>query len=245
MPICDKGDKKEAALFSAADFLAAKNIKFPLPKTVIMAPCVNLGAAVCSSGGKTYKLMSDIDIINDDLAIMHNFALGAPLCVILAEMAAALGAENFILIGSAGALNENLTFGDRVLCRGAFCDEGTGRHYFDGEYISADKMPVLSVLPVKAEGDTWTTDALFMETSSAAAYYAEKGCLTVDMEASALFAFAKARGLKAAAMFVISDLLFGGQWRPAKKNAQTVKALRALAEEIIKKSSKNSSPENF
>lgn len=235
MPICDKADKKDAPLFSAADFLAAKNINFPLPKTLIMAPCVNWGGAFSALSRKTYKLMSDIEIINDDLALMHNFSLGAPLCVVLAEMAAALGTENFILLGSAGALNENLTFGDRVLCRGAFCDEGTARHYFDGEYIPADKMPALCDLPVKAEGDTWTTDALFRETLSAVRHYDKKGCLTVDMEASALFAFAKARGLKASAVFVISDLLFGERWLSTNKNAQTVKALRALTEQVIRK----------
>ncbi len=231
----DKDVKKDSPLFSAADFLAAKKIYFPLPKTVIMAPCVNLGSAVSVLSVKRYNLMSDIDIINEDLALIHNFALGAPLCVVLAEMSAALGAENFILIGSAGALKEGLDFGDRILCRGAFGDEGTGRHYFDGEYIPADKISALCGLPVKAEGDTWTTDALFRETSSAINYYADKGCLTVDMEASALFAFAKARGFKASAVFVISDLLFGGRWRPTNKNAQTAKALRALTEEVVKK----------
>lgn len=55
------------------------------------------------------------------------------------------------------------------------------------------------------------------------------------MEASALFAFAKARGLKASAVFVISDLLFGERWLSTNKNAQTVKALRALTEQVIRK----------
>ena len=55
------------------------------------------------------------------------------------------------------------------------------------------------------------------------------------MEASALFAFAIARGLKASAVFVISDLLFGGRWLSTNKNAQTVKALRALTEQVIRK----------
>lgn len=233
MPISkNEGDK--ASLFSASDFLKSKNISFSLPKTVIMAPCSDMGKTLARFSVRSYKLSADIEIINSELAFIHNFALGAPLCVFLAELAAALGAENFILLGTAGALTEGLASGDKVLCRGAFSDEGTGRHYFEGEYISSSRMDSLQELAVKAEGFTWTTDAVFMETRSAVERYAQKGCLTVDMEAAALFAFAKARGLKAGAVFVVSDSLSGGEWRPAK-NARPLKVLRALSEELIKK----------
>lgn len=234
MSISKKELNGNEPVFTAADYLQSKHIRFDVPPALLMLPAVDLGAGLGGLSKKTYNLIGRIEIINDSLAVMHNFALGAPLCVLLAELASALGARKFVLAGSAGALAENLTFGDRVLCRGAYSGEGTSRHYVKEDYIPSQGLSALSSLPVKAAGDTWTTDAFFMETKSSAEFYRLKGCLTVEMEASALFAFAKARGFEAGAAFVIGDLLYGGVWRPAQKNAQTLKALRALVLDIIK-----------
>ena len=48
---------------------------------------------------------------------------------------------------------------------------------------------------------------MFRETKKELEYYRKKGILTVEMEASALFAVAKARSVRASAAFAISDLL--------------------------------------
>lgn len=234
MSVLKKETNKNEPVFTAGDYLQSKNIRFEIPPTLIMLPAVNLGLGLGGLSKKTYKLIGDIEIINDDLAVMHNFALGAPLCVLLAELSSVLGARKFLLSGSAGALSEELSFGDRVLCRGAYSEEGTSRHYVIENYLPARGFDIISALPVKAAGDSWTTDAFFRESKASVQAYREKGCLTVEMEASALFAFAKTRGFEAGAVFVISDLLYGGVWRPAQKNAQTVKALRALLSELIK-----------
>lgn len=234
MPISQKVINENELLFTAEAYLQSKNIRFEVPQTLLMLPAADLGAGLGGLSKKTYKLIGDIEIISDDLALMHNFALGAPLCVLLAELTAVLGAKKFFLAGSAGALAEGLSFGDRVLCRGAYSEEGTSRHYAGGNYFPACGFDGISSLPVKAAGDSWTTDAFFRETKASVQAYREKGCLTVEMEASALFAFAKSRGFEAGAAFVISDLLYGGIWRPAQKNAQTLKALRALVTDLIK-----------
>ncbi len=73
-----------------------------------------------------------------------------------------------------------------------------------------------------------------METAAAIKDYTAKGCISVDMEASALFAFAKKRGAEAGAAFIVSDLLYGGKWQPTEKPAHIRKEIRALLEEIIK-----------
>ena len=234
MSVSQKEINKNEPVFTAGEYLRSKNISFEIPQTLLMLPAACFGAGLGGLSKKTYKLIGDIEVINDDLAVMHNFALGAPLCVLLAELAAVLGAKKFLLAGSAGALAEGLSFGDRVLCRGAYSEEGTSRHYVSEEYFPACGFDVLSALPVKAAGDSWTTDAFFRETKASVQAYREKGCLTVEMEASALFAFAKSRGFEAGAVFVISDLLYGGFWRSVQKNAQTLKALRALVADLIK-----------
>ena len=83
----------------------------------------------------------------------------------------------------------------------ALRDEGTSYHYMapstyshvDGRLLDALKgafdgfsVPVLT-------GPTWTTDAPFRETQRAIDAMREKKLLAVEMEAAALYAFAKAR----------------------------------------------------
>ncbi len=121
----DSADRE--GLFTAADFLASKRISFKVPHNLIMLPSLNLSKELSSISKKTYHLIGDIEIINEDTAVFHNFALGAPLCVILAELAFVLGARNFIIVGAAGALLEGFSHGDRLLCTGAFVDKAPVR----------------------------------------------------------------------------------------------------------------------
>jgi uridine phosphorylase len=53
---------------------------------------------------------------------------------------------------------------------------------------------------------------------------------TVEMEASCLFAVAKATGTAAAAAFVVSDVLHGEQWEPHFGAADVLRGLWALFE---------------
>ena len=45
-------------------------------------------------------------------------------------------------------------------------------------------------------------------------HYRREGVLTVEMEAAALFAVAAVRGVEAASVFVLSDLLGETEWTP-------------------------------
>ena len=73
-------------------------------------------------------------------------------------------------------------------------------YYQLSEYSEADRglidlvAPALSrvAIPV-ARGATWTTDAPFRETAEAIATCRARGVLAVEMEAAALYAFARAR----------------------------------------------------
>jgi uridine phosphorylase len=54
-------------------------------------------------------------------------------------------------------------------------------------------------------------DAPYRETVEEVRYYQGEGVLTAEMEAAALFAVAKARGVELACAFVISDSFRSGQ----------------------------------
>jgi uridine phosphorylase len=83
----------------------------------------------------------------------------------------------------------------------ALRDEGTSYHYLPpGEFAESDPVLVAEAmhaieevaLPVY-QGATWTTDAPFRETAAAIARAHARNILAVEMEAAALYAFARAR----------------------------------------------------
>ena len=224
-----KNKLKLKPFFSAKDFLIGKKTFFKLPKTAILMPSADMTKFLQGHIKKHYNLFSDIDIVNDNVAVVHNFSVGAPLCIFIAEQLAELGVENFILIGVAGAIGKTLTLHKKVLCTGAFADEGTSRHYVTETLIKPSKQLTAKLFTLtENKGYTWTTDAIFCETKQEVNFYEKQGAQTVEMEAAAVFAFAKKRALKAGAIFVISDLLNSTKWDALpdrKKSAQTLAKL--------------------
>ncbi|MBW2448144.1 MAG: nucleoside phosphorylase [Deltaproteobacteria bacterium] len=129
-------------------------------------------------------------------------AVGASFAVLIAEEMFAAGCRLLISMTSAGRiapLREPPYF---VLIERAFRDEGTSYHYQPpAEYSHADPAMIerlgdaFASLPVPVErGATWTTDAPFRETAEAIRAREADGILAVEMEAAALYAFARARG---------------------------------------------------
>ncbi len=63
-------------------------------------------------------------------------------------------------------------------------------------------------------GKTWTTDAFYRETPNKVARRREQGCITVEMEAAALFAVAEFRGVQIGQLLYGADDLGGIEWDP-------------------------------
>lgn len=129
-------------------------------------------------------------------------AVGASFAVLIAEEMFAAGCRLLVSMTSAGriaALGEPPYF---VLIERARRDEGTSYHYLPpAEYSHADPVMVERLdgafkhLAVPVErGAAWTTDAPFRETAEAIRGRQADGILAVEMEAAALYAFARARG---------------------------------------------------
>jgi uridine phosphorylase len=86
----------------------------------------------------------------------------------------------------------------------ALRDEGTSYHYArPSEFAEADPdlvrtaaAALATVGPDSVIGASWTTDAPFRETAEAIEAARCKGILAVEMEASALYCFARAAGVR-------------------------------------------------
>lgn len=148
--------------------------------------------------------------------------VGAPNLAIQLEELYSLGAREFVSLGFAGALSKKLTIGDLVICNKAIRDEGTSYHYIKPKkYSVADKALTRQIeahFTASKEkffkGLGWTVDAPYRETFNEVKKYQKEGVLTVDMEASMLFAFGEYYKCKTAATFVISDSLAKLKWEP-------------------------------
>ncbi|TFF90810.1 MAG: purine-nucleoside phosphorylase [Promethearchaeota archaeon] len=155
------------------------------------------------------------------MGICGGFGIGAPAVAVLIEELAAFGVNNFLSIGTAGALQKDLRLGSYVICNKAIRDEGTSYHYLKPEkfsYPSANIMKNLVEVAKDLEltyslGIIWTIDAPYGETIEEIDIYRKEGVLTVEMEAAAIFAVAKYLNVEAAALFTISDYLCGDKWQ--------------------------------
>ncbi len=222
--------------FTAKDFLEGKKTFFKLPKTVILMPSADMTKFLKGHINKHYDLFSSIDLVNNNVAVVHDFSVGAPLCVFITEQLAELGVENFILIGVAGGIGRNLNLHQKVLCTGAFADEGTSRHYVTETLVKpSPKLTAKLANLTETKGYTWTIDAMFCETKQEVLFYEKQGAQTVEMEAAGLFAFAKKRKLNAAGIFVISDLLNSTKWDAIPDRKKSAQTLAQLMFDIAKK----------
>jgi len=158
------------------------------------------------------------------VGVVEGFGFGAPGAAIVMEELATLGVHRFVNLGLAGALPNEVGFGDVVLCTGAVRDEGVSHHYVPAAryaYPATGLTDELRQVLLRegasfTEGPTWTIDAVYRETIEEALAYRDEGVVTVEMEAAALFTIASVRGVESAALFTISDhLLAESEWRPA------------------------------
>jgi len=129
-------------------------------------------------------------------------AVGAAFAVLIAEELFASGCRLLISVTSAGQIAPLLAPPYFMVIDRALRDEGTSYHYLPpSEYSEADKRLTqlaeealsAATIPFRV-GATWTTDAPFRETQDAIDAALQAGILAVEMEAAALYAFAKARG---------------------------------------------------
>lgn len=128
--------------------------------------------------------------------------------------------RNVLVVGSAGSLQRHLPIGATVIVTGAEREDGTSHHYLPaGEIVSADPELTATLQECSAarsggpvRGRSWTIDAPYRETVGAIRRHREAGVSVVEMEAAAIFAVARVRGVRAALIVAVSDELFGDEW---------------------------------
>lgn len=147
--------------------------------------------------------------------------IGAPLATYSLEKVIAAGTRTIVACGGAGVVRPELSMGHHVIIvDSAVRDEGTSYHYLPpAREVRADPDVVKTLVSIADSrdlpymvGKTWTTDGLFRETISRVARRRSEGCLTVEMEASAMLAVASFRNVQFGQYLYAGDDLSGEIW---------------------------------
>ncbi len=162
------------------------------------------------------------------LAVLHP-GVGAPLAVSLLEAVIARGCRKFIACGGCGVLDRDIAVGHLIVPTSAVRDEGTSYHYLPpGREVSASAEAVAAIEQTLKNnnvahllGKTWTTDAPYRETPEKIKRRRAEGCVTVEMEAAALFAVAQFRGVTLGQILYGGDDVSGLEWDHRDWHKQT------------------------
>ena len=139
--------------------------------------------------------------------------IGAPMIVGQLEELAARGFKNFIILGSCGVLDRSIEADKIILPSSALRDEGTSYHYAPASNeIAYDETLLLTMENALNKSGiehirtkAWTTDAFYRETAAKVKRRLAAGAKVVDMEASAMMAWAQYRQAKVYQFFYTAD----------------------------------------
>jgi uridine phosphorylase len=168
--------------------------------------------------------------------------VGASFAVLVAEELFASGCQLLVSLTSAGQIVPAGRPPYFVVIDRSLRDEGTSYHYAPpSEFAEADPDLVNKATTALAKsglhgvvGASWTTDAPFRETAKAIEVARSKDILAVEMEAAALYTFARAAGVRVLCLAHVTNTMgqSGDDFEKGEADG-TRDALAALAVIIV------------
>ena len=146
--------------------------------------------------------------------------VGAAMGAGIFENPIARGVRNVVACGGAGVLDKNIPSGHVIVPVSAIRDEGASYHYMPpSREVEPDPAAVAAIERVLVKhkvpydkGKTWTTDGFYRETKGKVKRRRAEGALTVEMEAAALFAVARFRGIRCGQILYGGDDVSSEEW---------------------------------
>jgi uridine phosphorylase len=184
----------------------------------------------------------EIELDGRRLVVVHP-GVGAPLAAGFLEELIARGCRSFVACGGAGVLVPDVALGHVIVPTSAVRDEGTSYHYIPASRTAEPSPAAVEAIVATAvrhgvshvTGATWTIDAYYRETRDKLEARVAEGCLTVEMEAAALFAVAAFRGVTLGQVLYAGDDLSGEAWDGRRWDEHTSgrEALFRIAAEAV------------
>ncbi|KAA3620137.1 MAG: hypothetical protein DWQ05_05250 [Calditrichaeota bacterium] len=153
------------------------------------------------------------------IAALHP-GIGDAYAAAMFEEIIARGCRKFIVCGSSGVLDDEIAMGHVLVPVSAVRDDGASYHYLPpSREVEAHPAAVVAIEKVLSRNKipfirtkTWTTSGLYRETRQRMEARKNEGCLTVEMEAAALFAVAEFRNVPLGQILYGGDSLGGAEW---------------------------------
>ncbi len=140
--------------------------------------------------------------------------MGGPSAAIVAEELIGLGARALIRIGTCGALGPGSELGDLVVAREVVSADGTSSALGAEGRVGADRGLTDALVAAGArEVVAVSTDVFYDPREGVQQLWMRLGAEVVEMEAAALLAVAHRRGVAAAVLLAVTDLLEAGRRR--------------------------------
>jgi uridine phosphorylase len=152
--------------------------------------------------------------------------IGAPSTAIAIEELAAIGADTFIRVGTAGSIGKDVRSGELVVATAAVRDEGTSGHYLPYCFPAVASHDVFTALISAARrlgqpyrcGIIRSTDAFYADVAPETIphhdyplhLWEHAGVLASEMEAAALFVVAALRKVRAGAIVAVVNATEAG-----------------------------------
>ncbi len=179
----------------------------PVPEVCILDPDGDMVRRLRSTGQSApfaawacYHTELDVFTLTGREVGILGRAVGASFAVLVAEQLFASGCRLLLSMSSSGQIAASGPTPYFILIERALRDEGTSYHYAaPSQFAEADSALLKAAASALKSSDrrvfvgaTWTTDAPYRETQKAIDAARGLGILAVEMEASALYAFARA-----------------------------------------------------
>lgn len=146
--------------------------------------------------------------------------VGCPSCGGNLDLFHAMGITKVMFCGGGGVLDPSIQVGQLLVVDGAIRDEGFSYHYIaPSRYIYTDPettQKITSYLDARSisylRGLTWTTDAIFRETSDRILQRKKEGAKIVEMEQAGCIAVSQFRGFQYGALIYGGDDVSQEEW---------------------------------
>ncbi len=141
---------------------------------------------------------------------IQSTGMGGPSCAIVIAELDDLGAQTVVRVGTCGALDGSLELGQLLIATEAIAADGTSRALGAGERVAGNPELLRCLNPgpeVIASGTVACSDLFYDGPDGQERLWLTAGALAVEMETATLYALADRRGLRAASLVVVSDVI--------------------------------------
>jgi uridine phosphorylase len=143
---------------------------------------------------------------------VQSTGMGGPSAAIVISELAELGARTFVRVGTCGSLTTGLGVGELVIVTEAICEDGASRTLASADRVAPEPVLLARLIAAgQAAGVRQvvavSTDLFYDRPAAARHRWAALGAAAVELETATVLALARRRGLSAAAVLLVADVI--------------------------------------